>query len=351
MSWLPILPSFVYWPLAVLLVAGTAWLLLTKRSAARWRFAALVLLLVLAGARPGISGAPAAVTSSELNVFFVVDTTPSVAAEDYDGAKPRFHGMRADILAIAQELAGAHFSLMTFDAKARVVLPLTTDATALRTMTEVLTPRSAYNSQGSSITVADQALAQRLKAAAEAHPERANVVFYLGDGEQTAAAAPKPFKAAPPLIDGGAVLGYGTSKGGPMRDYGLVKDGPGPWITQNGESSTPAVSTIDETALHAIADSFQVPYVLRSAPGSIAPALAKTAPETAHGGGAATGAQAGRWELYWPLALAAFTVALWELAAMARVLPPAPRSARRTGAPRAMRVPARLRGTHQREEI
>ena len=48
-------------------------------------------------------------------------------------------------------------------------------------------------------------------------PERGRVVFYLGDGEQTAADPPTPFDIDKRLINGGAVLGYGTTEGGRMK--------------------------------------------------------------------------------------------------------------------------------------
>ncbi|MDD0858350.1 VWA domain-containing protein [Arthrobacter alpinus] len=216
--------------------AGGRSYLLTGQGAtpARWRYGALVVLVLIAGARPGLVGASAPVANTELNVYFVVDVTPSVAAEDFNGKSPRLDGMKEDIRALATELAGARFSLLTFDSTAQVTMPLTTDATALDTMTQVLTPKAVYISQGSSISVANQLLAQRLAAAAKAHPERPRLVFYLGDGEQTADSAPKPFKENVELIDGGAVLGYGTEAGAKMREFSFSSGSPvvTSWISQ-----------------------------------------------------------------------------------------------------------------------
>lgn len=326
MTFLPIFTPWLYVPLAVVLFLAAAYLLTLARSAARWRFALLVLLVVAAGARPGIPGAGAAVATTELNIFFVVDTTPSSAAEDYDGTSRRLDGMKTDINALAEEFAGARFSLITFDSTAKVVLPLTTDATALRTLTETLTPRPAYNSKGSSITVADQTLAGRLAASADSHPERPRLVFYLGDGEQTAAKPPAPLKAAPPLVDGGAVLGYGTKAGGPMRDFNFGSK-PGPWILDKQAGHTPALSRIDEQALQDLAGQLNVPYVHRERPGELGATMADTSPSIASQPDGTDRLGAGRWELYWLLALAAFGVALWELGSLTRSW----RSLRRSG--------------------
>lgn len=313
MTFLPVLAPWVFWPLAVLLPAAAAYLLFKGRSAARWRYALLVVLVLAAAARPGLAGASAPVATTELNVFFVVDVTPSSSAEDYNGKDPRLEGMKADINALAAELAGARFSLITFDSKATVVLPLTTDATALQTLTQVLTPKSSYSSQGSSISVAAPLLADRLEASRKAHPTRPRLVFYLGDGEQTAGTAPEPFSKGTDLIDGGAVLGYGTAAGGKMRDHTFSADTPGPYILDKSAGYEPAMSRIDEKALGGIAGQLRLPYVHRDGPAGIAAALTDAAPRTpAQPVEAGEQAGAGRWEVYWLFALAAFGVVVWE---------------------------------------
>jgi Ca-activated chloride channel family protein len=321
MTLLPVLPPWLFWILAALLAGSAAALLAGRRTPARWRYATLVLLLVAAAARPGIPGASAPVAAAELNVFFVVDTTPSAGAEDYDGNKLRLDGMKGDIKAIAGRLAGARFSLITFDTTAKVVLPLTTDATALRTSADILSPQTAYVSRGSSVTGANALLGSRLDAAAKAHPERPRLVFYLGDGEQTSANPPEPFAAGTKLVDGGAVLGYGTSSGGRMRDYAFGTNKPGDYITDRStQDSRPALSVIDEKTLQAIAAQLGVPYVHRPKPAGIDAALADSAPRAAVAAGTAERPGAGRTELYWLPALAGFCVALGGLLASGRAL-------------------------------
>lgn len=319
MTFFPILTPWLYLVVAVLVLAGAGLLLLKGASAAKWRFAGLVVLVLLAGARPGFAGASAPVANTELNVYFVVDVTPSIAAEDYNGTSPRLDGVKADIAALATELAGARFSLITFDSNAAVTLPLTTDATALATMTAVLSPKPTYISQGSSISVANTLLGQRLEAANETHPERPRLVFYLGDGEQTAAQAPEPFQTGMDLVDGGAVLGYGTPAGGKMREYSFGSTSKGSYILDKSNNYKPAVSHIDEKALAKVATQLGVPYVHRDAPADIAPALKKSAPKAARSPAAPEQRSgAGRTEIYWVLALAAFALAGWELLSLSR---------------------------------
>jgi Ca-activated chloride channel family protein len=273
--------------------------------------AGLVVLLLFAALRPGIPGGSVRAAATDLNVFFLVDTTSSIAAEDYGNGSPRLDGVRKDIMAIAGELAGARFSLITFDSQAVVRMPLTTDASALDTLTGVLEPQVTVYSTGSSVTVARTVLNERLKAARDSHPERARIVYYLGDGEQTSGKAPEPMRVDASLVNGGAVLGYGTGQGGRMKEKANYSSAAGTDYIQDrsGGSAGDAVSRIDEDMLREIATQLGVPYVHRAAGDAVAPMMQAARPgalkETSE-------SLEGRVELYWAPALAAFLLALWE---------------------------------------
>ena len=249
--------------------------------------------------------------AADLNVFFVVDTTSSIAAEDYGNGSPRLEGVREDIMAVAGELAGARFSLITFDSQAVVRMPLTTDTSALSTLTGVLEPQITQYSTGSSVTVARTVLNEQLKAARDSHPERARIVYYLGDGEQTSGKAPEPMRVDGSLVNGGAVLGYGTGQGGRMKEKSSYSsDDAAAYIQdRSGGSAGDAVSRIDEDRLREVAAQLGVPYVHRAAGDGTAPMMQAAKPgalkETSE-------SLEGRTELYWAPALAAFVLALWE---------------------------------------
>ena len=273
--------------------------------------AALVLLLLLASLRPGLPGGSAKGAATDLNVFFVVDTTSSIAAEDYGNGSRRLDGVRKDIMAIAGELPGARFSMITFDSQAVLRMPLTTDASALDTLTTVLEPQVTVYSTGSSVTVARALLNERLKAARDSHPERARIIYYLGDGEQTSGKPPEPMRVDASLVNGGAVLGYGTAQGGKMKekasyssadDAGYIQD-------RSSGSAGDAVSRIDEGMLRQIAAQLGVPYIHRAEGDTVAPMMQAAKPgaleETSE-------SLESRVELYWVPALAAFFLALWQ---------------------------------------
>jgi Ca-activated chloride channel family protein len=309
---LPIIPWGLLAAIGIAVIAFTVWAIVrSPQPKRRVRFTAFrgaaVVILVLAALRPGWAGSEARTAVADLDVFFVVDTSTSMAAEDYNGTGTRLSGAANDVIAIAKELAGARFSLITFDNKATVRMPLSQDATALQTAMTTLQPQNPRYANGSSVTGAGTLLKDRLTAAREQHPGRPALVFYAGDGENTAAADPAPMPVDANTVSGGAVLGYGTGQGGRMKDPsdtagGYLKD-------RNAGNSQDAVSRIDEGQLKNIAAQLHAPYVHRSGNEPTADMLAKAQP------GALTPTMddgPGRVELYWLLALAGFLLAVHE---------------------------------------
>ncbi|GAA1791884.1 VWA domain-containing protein [Pseudarthrobacter sulfonivorans] len=324
----PVLP---WWLMAtVIAVAGLflAWrlVLASREPGARgrghgsqlreWLFrGALVLLLLAAALRPGVPGGSVQAAAADVNVFFVVDTSSSIVAEDYGDRSPRLDGVRRDIMAIAGELAGARFSLLTFDSNAVVRMPLTTDTSALDTAVAVLQPQVTAFSKGSSITSARKLLTERLRSARDSHPERPRLVYYLGDGEQTSAAAPEAIRVDGGLVNGGAVLGYGTPEGGRMKENAGPRSGSdgGAGYIQDRTTGTgrDALSVIDEGKLQWIAGQLGVPYIHRSAGDAVAPMMQAADPGKLERAPEGAGPD-GRSELYWIFALGAFLLGLRE---------------------------------------
>lgn len=256
-------------PLPVLLLLGVAglaaciWALIRARSGERraaWfvRLALVVAVVVLA-LRPGLTGGSSEKIVTDTDVFVVVDVTGSMSAEDEPNGKTRFDLVREDITALVEAYPGARFALISFAAAAQLRMPLTSDSSALLSSVAVLTPEPTTLSRGSSIGIAAATLERALSTAAEVSPDRARMVFYLGDGEQTSSAAPESFQGAADYISGGAVLGYGTAKGGPMKvtvSAIYEEQDPG-YIMYQGQR---ALSVIDEAALKTIAEQLGVEY-------------------------------------------------------------------------------------------
>ena len=197
-------------------------------------------------ADPALGGGQAAVKRSDANVLFVVDTTGSMAAEDYNAGEPRLAGVRHDIAALADEFPGAHFSLVTFNSKTRVIVPWTTDRLALDSATQLLRQEWTLYAQGTRL---DEPLPTMRDVLPRAGPGRGyDVVFFLSDGEQTEQPAPQSFEPLGDIVAGGAVLGYGTTDGARMHVYIGHDEDPEEYIADD-ETGADAVSRIDEANL------------------------------------------------------------------------------------------------------
>ena len=83
------------------------------------------------------------------------------------------------------------------------------------------------------------------------------MVFYLGDGEQTATKAPGSFAALKPLVTNGAVYGYGTAKGAPMARSAFDSND----VTYHGRK---AISHADHTTLTSAARQAGLSFAARS---------------------------------------------------------------------------------------
>lgn len=256
--------------------------------------------------RPGIPGGTSQTLATDTDIVIVVDTTASIIAEDWGGDQPRLTGVRGDVQSIVDTYPGARFSLISFDAAAQLRLPLTTDATALMSSLDVMLPEITDQSRGSSISIAHRMLTDTLRAAAKASPDRSRMVFYLGDGEQTSSGEPESFKGGAKYVDGGLVLGYGTTEGGPMRKTTGRADS-GDYIEYQGER---AMSVIDEDRLKRISEQLGVDYQHRTADAEID--LPEAPSSTTD---YATAGEVGNViELYWILALVLIALVAVELA-------------------------------------
>lgn len=259
----------------------------------------VVAVLALALARPGIAQKS---TTEEYeaaaDVYFLVDTTTSMAAEDYDGTTPRIEGVKKDMLELAKQLPGARLSIITFASTASTAMPLTTDHAAFASAVDVLTPEMSLNSNGSSITEAGDELKARMDSNAEDRPDNKRLVFYFGDGEQTASGSPDSWTSFAANIDSGAVFGYGTTQGGKMKESQPFGYGGLPGDTDHGGQNgggqngnglgtgdqyirdaqgNPGISKIDEANLRQIGSDLGLPYFQRD--GSSPVSAVYTAPK------------------------------------------------------------------------
>lgn len=299
------------------------------RRPALWRWTAVtaaLLSVLVAALRPGLEAAAAhsdrsteaAAPSSNANVFFVVDRSVDSRVEDYDGRASRMSGMRTDIAAIIDAYPQARFAVIGFAAAASVEWPLSDDTWSLKAFVTGLSPYVNVPSDAASrvdATAAANVLRYQLIRADQQYPGAQNLVFYLGAGGSGSTNRQGSF-STDGRVSGGAVLGYGTTTGGPIP--GAYVDGAVTYLADS-RTGAPAVSRIDEAQLWRIADQLEVPYVHREADVPVTGLL-----PAVHAGPAADSAvlsstpQPRRLELYWLFALLAAGLLVPEIFLLVR---------------------------------
>jgi hypothetical protein len=143
------------------------------------------------------------------------------------------------------------------------------------------------------VGAAGNVLRYQLIGARQQFPRAQNLVFYLGAGAAETQVPPRQFELPEGSVDGGAVLGYGSTEGGPIPGTDVAR------------------SPIGEQALRGVANQIGVPYVSRDGATPLAGVLGDQG--TVIGPPPPVPAPAGRTELYWAPALGAAILVLIEL--------------------------------------
>ncbi|MEE6169551.1 MULTISPECIES: VWA domain-containing protein [unclassified Mycolicibacterium] len=254
-----------------------------RKVVLRWGGLTLaVLMLVFAAARPGFDlnddqpaeqPKSASAVDPNLNVFFVVDRSVNMRVQDFGDRQSRMTGVRADISSLINEYPRARFGLVSFASKAAVDWPLSDDAWSLQSLVHGLSPYTLVAPDAmyqANPTAARDELKKQLAAAARRFKDSKSLVFYFGSGDAGTRATSESFDLPDKAVSGGAVLGYGTSAGGPIPQgwVGATK------VYQNDPGTgAPLNSTLDESTLKKIAGELGVPYFHREAGQSITAVL------------------------------------------------------------------------------
>ncbi len=323
MMWPLWLTALVFVPFLALAI----WRSVKSRGERRrdWlRRTGMVVALVVIALTPAIPSSQSSQVQSNAELFFVVDRTGSMAAEDYNGSEIRLEGVRHDLAALTEAMPGARYTIIGFDSQATRQLPMTTDARAVRSWAQTVTQEVTSYSAGSAIDRPLEALAGSLEAAAERNPENVRLVFIFSDGENTndGGVDVQSYEPLAGLVDGGAVLGYGTPDGGNMRSYdGTSATGPGtdaPYI-EDPSTGEPAVSVLDETSLRQVAAELAIPYERRNAPDPVDDLVSGIdVSEIASDGRRDVTTYA---DVYWPAAVFLALLLAWEAWDLAREIP------------------------------
>ena len=192
---------------------------------------------------------------SNIDVLFVLDTTMSMWADDGPNST-RMKAAQDDIKEIMEGLPGANFALITFQNNSTVAAPFTQDVETIKRYIRAIKVPNRSNVTGSRMDVPFYDI-ESLLVSSDRKENRETIIFFLSDGEDTSLDdTPYSYESLEYLVDGGAVIGYGTEDGGEMMDnYGLP-------VYSNSWSV--GVSHIDEDNLEQIADDLGVDYIHRT---------------------------------------------------------------------------------------
>lgn len=232
-----------------------------KGKASYIRQILIVLLLFVINMRIMVRGGEVPTVMPKVDVIFVVDNTLSILAEDYgDNQGRRIDAIKEDCKYITEQFPGASYSVISFGTSVRQLIPYTTDATMTVETIGSLNGGSRYHAQGTSLN----AVMSNMEKMLDDGRTNYKILFFISDGEIQSSEPLKSYKGLDKWIDAGAVLGYGTEKGGPMKpvDY-YSEESEWEYLTYYDDNfdEQKALSKIDENNLKSIASDFGVDYI------------------------------------------------------------------------------------------
>ena len=218
------------------------------------RFAIIYGLVFIIGIRPMTVERKYEFDTKNLDVLFVVDTTISMWAQDYNGTHKRMEAVKKDVDFIFDELAGSNFCLITFDDTSHIMSPFTQDAQFVKDFFDTFESPASYYAKGSDLSLPHKDIGDMLRSSSKKE-NRKRIVFYISDGEITNGDGVTDFSEFAQYIDEGAVMGYGSAEGGKMLDGDSSS-----YYVYDYSTHDDALSVIDEDNLKKIASDLGVTY-------------------------------------------------------------------------------------------
>lgn len=230
----------------------------------------IVVLLFIINLRFMIPNGELTAINSNLSVLFVIDTSVSMRALDYNGNHERLEGVINDCCTIVDELSNCKFSIITFGDEARRVIPFTTDTDMVQAELKSITLEDDFYANGSSMNIVKEILEKTLKDENERQEGNTEfVVFFVTDGEITKEGEVlESFSNIRQYVSNGAVMGYGTTEGGRMVNS-TYEDEPNSeyyylYYYDENYNMVTGISKLDEKNLQQIASDMGIDYVQMS---------------------------------------------------------------------------------------
>lgn len=231
---------------------------------------AIIFFLFIINLRFMLPNGETTAINTDINILFVIDTTVSMKALDYNGNKERFEGVINDCCYIVDELSNCKFSIITFGNEAHRVIPFTNDTDMVQAELKSIKVENDFYAKGSSMNIVKDLLEKTLKDEQKRkNGTEKNIVFFITDGEITREGETlKSFTDISQYIYNGAVLGYGTTTGGKMISSSYANDPTSEfyyiYFYNEDYMMTTAVSKLDENNLKQIAKDLGIDYIQMS---------------------------------------------------------------------------------------
>lgn len=250
----PIIPI---WGMAIISIF---FLLLKRKGIGNYiRQIFIVILLFVINMRIMVPDGDVPTVTQNVDVVFVVDDTISMLAEDYNGNERRMDAVKKDCKYIVEQLPGMSFSIIKFADRVEQLLPYTVDGNMVVETIGLLHGTSRYHAQGTSLNNVLGQLDKFLERGKGSY----KIIFFISDGEVVSSDKLKKYENLNQYVDGGAVLGYGTKEGGPMKSVESWEEEEQEYlyIYNDDYEKVNAISKLDEENLKSIAADFGVEYV------------------------------------------------------------------------------------------
>lgn len=223
----------------------------------------VVLLLFVINLRPMYPSDNIEITTTkmDLNVIIVIDDTISMLGDDQPGYDTRLDKVREDVSYIVQNLPGAKFSIVCFNNNVHVMTPFTDSVNYVMNAVDSIYPLSPSYANGTNLTDCVDTIEDLAEDAEEVYGNSQLVIFFLSDGENTEDGGRDSFADIADLFVGGAVMGYGTERGGHMLYEDHTRNLSYMVMDNRGSSSIEAVTKLDEASLREVASDLDIPYL------------------------------------------------------------------------------------------
>jgi len=322
----PILPLFTLYILLACTAAALVFCLVKKpmRKMRNLRRLAILALILIAMLRPSISGGSAERDLSNLNIFFIVDNTGSMAAKDMNGLSDyRYEVVADDMKKIIELFPGSKYAIIALDYNVYQAMPLIEDANTALAYIGSLSPRESTASTDSDLSQLLSQASERIEKYNKHFKDRDSLLFFFSDGENINNAAISTPKELKQNVVGGAVIGYGTANGTHVGTISVDSITQSLVISDSNFIKDPKVgehiSKLDEANLKRVADEIGIEYYRRSSSGDKFDNINNFTTESAiyHRSNNTTDIDN---DLYWIFIFIAIALLLWDFHAVLEAL-------------------------------